>query len=397
MNRLQHPHGEQVGDHRGASDGDERQRNTRHGRDAHCHADVDEHLEEETEDDSPGDDRTVEIAGNRDHPEAAPDDEEVEQQEDRAADEAPLLGEGREHEVRRVLGQVIEPRLARPLDSSAGEATGSDRSARLGDVVGEPARVAVRVREPGQPRRLVRLQHLDARGGQGPEDARDEHHRRDAENHEVEPADTGEEQHGREGGPVHERRAEIRLEEDERYGPEPEPDRGEHRPDSRHPAAALDEEPRDREHEERLAEFGRLELEGAEVDPPLRAAHGLGEDEDEEHDADRRPVDEAPVALVERRRDQRTTTMPATPRATADRLAVDVVVGAPRHVEAGDPGDRPEPVGDEGAGREEQQPVQPAHDGADAGGDEGRRAEGRRTGSGIDDQSTFTSDCVPAL
>ena len=72
----------------------------------------------------------------------------------------------------------------------------------------------------------------------------------DAENGEVEPADAGEEQHGRERGRVDERRAEIRLEEDEREGHEPEPDRGQHRPQPRHPAATLDEEPRDREHED---------------------------------------------------------------------------------------------------------------------------------------------------
>ena len=45
--------------------------------------------------------------------EPAPDDEEVEQEQDRAADEAALLGERGEGEVGRVLGEVVEPRLAR--------------------------------------------------------------------------------------------------------------------------------------------------------------------------------------------------------------------------------------------------------------------------------------------
>ena len=80
----------------------------------------------------PGDDGAVEVAGDRDHPQPAPDDEQVEEQQDRAADEAALLGEGGEDEVGRVLGEVVEPRLARPLDAAAGEAAGADRRPSTG-------------------------------------------------------------------------------------------------------------------------------------------------------------------------------------------------------------------------------------------------------------------------
>ena len=100
--------------------------------DAHRHADVDEHLEEEREDDPARDDGAVEVSRDRDHPQAAPDDEQVEEQQDRGADEAALLGEGGEDEVGRVLGEVVEPGLARALDAAAREAAGADRGASTG-------------------------------------------------------------------------------------------------------------------------------------------------------------------------------------------------------------------------------------------------------------------------
>ena len=78
---------------------------------------------------------------------AAPDDEQVEREQDRGADEAALLGVRGEHEVGRVLGQVVQLRLRRALDPAAVDAAGADRSLRLREVVGRAARVAVRVEE----------------------------------------------------------------------------------------------------------------------------------------------------------------------------------------------------------------------------------------------------------
>ena len=93
MDSLQDADHQQVRDHRASSDGDERQRDPRHRRDTHRHADVDEDLEHEGEDEPACDDRAVQIARDGDHPEPTPDDEEVEQEQDRRADEAALLGE----------------------------------------------------------------------------------------------------------------------------------------------------------------------------------------------------------------------------------------------------------------------------------------------------------------
>ncbi len=78
-----------------------------------------------------GDDDAVQVARAGDHPQAAPDDEEVEEEQDRAADEPALLGERREREVGRVLGEVVEPRLARLDDAASREPARADRGDRL--------------------------------------------------------------------------------------------------------------------------------------------------------------------------------------------------------------------------------------------------------------------------
>ena len=108
--------------------------------------DVDEHLEEEADDEPPGDDDAVQVRRAGDHAKPAPDDEEVEEQQDRAPDEAPLLGERGEREVRRVLGQVVAPRLARVDRAASGEPARADRRDRLVDVLREALRVRSRSR-----------------------------------------------------------------------------------------------------------------------------------------------------------------------------------------------------------------------------------------------------------
>ncbi len=105
---------------------------------------------------------------------------------------------------------------------------------------------------------------------------------------ELPPADSDEEQHGEQRRRVDECGAEVRLEEHEEDRRRPEADHREivfqrvARPDP------PDHEPGDRKHEEHLAELGRLELDDPEVDPALRAADLLGEDEDDDHQGERR-------------------------------------------------------------------------------------------------------------
>src|SRR5205085_68834 len=89
--RLEQPDREQVGDHRRAADADERERDAGDRRDPDRHADVDEDLEQERADDPARGDRGERIARARDHLQASPDDEQVEQEQHGDAEEAALL------------------------------------------------------------------------------------------------------------------------------------------------------------------------------------------------------------------------------------------------------------------------------------------------------------------
>ena len=131
VDSLQHPDEHEVRHERAAADGDERERNPGHGRNAHRHPHVDEHLEQEREHERARDDGAVEVARHRDHTQASPDDEEVEEEHDRRAREPALLRERREGEVGGVLGEVVEPGLARLDDAAPREAAGADRGHRL--------------------------------------------------------------------------------------------------------------------------------------------------------------------------------------------------------------------------------------------------------------------------
>ena len=211
----------------------------------------------------------------------------------------------------------------------------------------------------------------------------------------MEPAHPREEQHGRHRGAVDECRAEVGLQEHEPHRDEAEPDGRQDGAELADAASALDQETGDREHEEQLSELGRLQLERAEIDPALRAAHRFGEDEDEEHDPDRGAVEEAPVALVDRGRDQDRHHHRDSAERDGDRLAGDEVVGIPRHVEPGDAADRPEPVPDERHDGEQEQVVEPADDQAEIEDAERRRPERCGAVSGVGDQSTFTRAWLP--
>ena len=168
-----------------------------------------------------GDDRAVEVARAGDDLQASPDDEQVEQQQDRGAEEAALLGERREREVGRVLGQVVEARLRRARDAAAAQAAGADRGDRLVHVVGRAARVGVGMREAGQALGLVRLEHVDARPPAATRARRATTSSAiSADHRQVQPAHAGDEEHGGEHGGVDERRADVGLDEDEqRSGP----------------------------------------------------------------------------------------------------------------------------------------------------------------------------------
>ena len=74
------------------------------------------------EDEAARDDGAVQVAGHGHHPQAPPDDEQVEEQQDRRPEEPALLGERREDEVGRVLGEVVEAGLARLVHAATVDA-----------------------------------------------------------------------------------------------------------------------------------------------------------------------------------------------------------------------------------------------------------------------------------
>ena len=121
--------------------------------------------------------------------------EQVEAEQQRRAEEAALLGERGEDEVGVVLGQVVQPRLRRTLDAAPVETARVNRRDRLRLVVGGTGRILLEIREV-EPRRLVGLEHLDADGGQEPDDARREQRDDADEESEMAPADSGDEEAG---------------------------------------------------------------------------------------------------------------------------------------------------------------------------------------------------------
>jgi hypothetical protein len=116
VNREKDPDRDQIRDHRRSSDADERE-----GipviRDPHRHAEVDEDLEQQREHEPARDDRRERVARDRDDSQASPDHEQIEHEQDRRAEEATLLGERGEDEVRVMLGQEVERGLRRVVDA----------------------------------------------------------------------------------------------------------------------------------------------------------------------------------------------------------------------------------------------------------------------------------------
>ena len=103
------------------------------------------------------------VSRHRDHLQPAPDDEQVEHQQEAAPRKPRCSASEANAKSVGVLGQELEVRLRGACDAAALEAAGADRGDRLRDVVGRAARVLRRVEEAGQAVLLVRLEHVHAR------------------------------------------------------------------------------------------------------------------------------------------------------------------------------------------------------------------------------------------
>ena len=118
-----------------------------------------------------------------------------------------------------------------------------------------------------------------------------------------------------EDGEVHERRAEVGLDEDEEGREADERDRLQDGPEPPDLAVVVCEEAAEAERDEDLAELGRLEAEEADLDPALRAAHGVGDEDDEEQD-DQDPVERSPERRQKSGLTAASATNATTPSAT---------------------------------------------------------------------------------
>jgi hypothetical protein len=162
------------------------------------------------------------------------------------------------------------------------------------------------------------------------------------------------------------RRADVRLQEDEQGRHHREPDRRRDRAHLADPLDAVREERGQEDDEQELGELGRLEAVEAEVEPALRAPD-LGADGDHDQEQrDHQPEDDPLVAAVEVGVDQRGGDQAGRAEADRERLAHDEVALVAEDVVARDARHHPEPVPDQGGDGSEQQPVEAAQVGGDA-------------------------------
>ena len=219
--------------------------------------------------------------------------------------------------------------------------------------------------EPGEPLALVRLQHLQSRRGQEPEERARDQAGDDPQHGEVPPRRPAEEERAHDDGGVDQRRPEVGLLEDQRHERHGEPDHGQRRPPLRQPVPALGDERGEHDHEDDLPELRRLEVEEADLDPALRAAHLLGEDEHRQEQDDRRAVQRPADPPVGVRIDGRRRGEEHDADGDVDGLPEDVVAGVPGDVVLRHGLQHPQPVDEQAAGGREQQVVEVAQERAE--------------------------------
>ena len=174
------------------------------------------------------------------------------------------------------------------------------------------------------------------------------------------------EQHRSDCCAVHERTAEVGLQEHEEDRDRSEADRSGGGPNLAQPSRALRQESGQREDEQHLPELGRLEAEEAEVEPALRAADRPCE-QHERDDGGRASEDQAPPRPIDLRIDDQGHDQPDGADQREDDLSGQVIPRVPGDVVVRDYLDRPEAVPDHGADRADEDPVQAPHERRDVG------------------------------
>ncbi len=187
----------------------------------------------------------------------------------------------------------------------------------------------------------------------------------------MEPPRPRDEERGREDGGVHEGRAEVGLDEDEKGRQSNEADRGHGRLPLADRPGAVGQESGDDEDDEDLRDLGRLELEEADVDPAVRPADRLLGDKHDSKQHERGDVERPPQAPVDLRVQGGGEREHDGAERHVHALADDEVVRIPGNVVPRDRLQHPEPVGDDSRNRRHEDEIEVAKDGA------GLRAPGR--------------------
>src|SRR5581483_7900168 len=217
------------------------------------------------------------------------------------AEQTELLGDDREDEVGVRVGQ--EPEFgARRAEADAEQPAGRAAHLRLDVLVAGVQRIVPRVEDGEHAGAPVALPHRRHRRPAGAEHAPPDERRQRG---------SGDEQQGEGDGREHDRRAEVRLQHDERGEPR---ERDEHGPQGdagvADPRVAARQQVGGEEQQRQLGELRRLDAERADTDPARRTVHVLADprqqDDHEQRrgDGDERQRETAQAVVVETQRDQ---------------------------------------------------------------------------------------------
>ena len=138
----------------------ERQRYTRDGHNAHRHTHVDEDVEGNHRGDADREQPSEGIARILGNPYPAPENDEIEEEQNRAANEAEFLAHNGEDKVRMVLGQEVQLTLCAAEKPLAKEHARANRNLRLDDVIARAERIDVRIHKHHDAHFLVILEKM---------------------------------------------------------------------------------------------------------------------------------------------------------------------------------------------------------------------------------------------
>src|ERR1041384_7197670 len=125
--------------------GNQRQRHPDDRNEAHDHRGVDESIEKEIGRDPKTKQPSKEAAAAQGDGKGVADQDDIEPEQDQAADEAEFLRDHREDEIGLLLGQKAQMGLGPEQEPLAEEPPGAERDLRLSDVVAGPERILLRV------------------------------------------------------------------------------------------------------------------------------------------------------------------------------------------------------------------------------------------------------------